>query len=105
MAVSATARAGGVAQTDKLYTRQQIEPGDAALGLYNYKARFYSTVLRLPAMHGFSEQGMTAAADEIDLLAVGGEGERGDGAALGDAAEQRPPPSICAPTRDPFRNG
>jgi RHS repeat-associated protein len=38
-------RAGGVAQTDKLYTGQQQEPGDAALGLYNYKARFYSTTL------------------------------------------------------------
>jgi RHS repeat-associated protein len=38
-------RAGGVAQTDKLYTGQQREDGDAALGLYNYKARFYSTVL------------------------------------------------------------
>jgi RHS repeat-associated protein len=38
-------RSGGVAQTDKLYTGQQIEPGDAALGLYNYKARFYSTTL------------------------------------------------------------
>ncbi len=38
-------RAGGVAQTDKLYTGQQQEPGDAALGLYNYKARFYSTTV------------------------------------------------------------
>jgi RHS repeat-associated protein len=38
-------RTGGVPQTDKLYTRQQQEPGDAALGLYNYKARFYSTTL------------------------------------------------------------
>ncbi len=37
-------RFGGVSQTDKLYTGQQIEPGDSALGLYNYKARFYSTV-------------------------------------------------------------
>jgi len=34
---------GGV-PTDKQYTGQQIEPGDA-LGLYNYKARFYSTVV------------------------------------------------------------
>jgi len=40
------ARAGGVPQTDKLYTGQREEAGDAAaLGLYNYKARFYSTVL------------------------------------------------------------
>jgi RHS repeat-associated protein len=31
--------------TDKLYTGQQQEVGDQALGLYNYKARFYSTVL------------------------------------------------------------
>jgi len=38
------ARSGGVTQTDKLYTGQQAEPGDA-LGLYNYKARFYSTTL------------------------------------------------------------
>jgi RHS repeat-associated protein len=39
-------RSGGpITQTDKLYTGQQIEPGDSALGLYNYKARFYSTVL------------------------------------------------------------
>jgi RHS repeat-associated protein len=38
------ARSGGITQTDKLYTGQQIEPGDSALGLYNYKARFYSTV-------------------------------------------------------------
>jgi len=37
-------RSGGVTQTDKLYTGQQAEPGDA-LGLYNYKARFYSTTL------------------------------------------------------------
>jgi len=36
-------RSGGVTQTDKLYTGQQQEPGDAALGLYNYKARFYAT--------------------------------------------------------------
>jgi RHS repeat-associated protein len=34
-----------VAQTDKLYTGQRQEAGDAALGLYNYKARFYSTTL------------------------------------------------------------
>jgi len=37
-------RSGGVTQTDKLYTGQQQEPGDA-LGLYNYRARFYSTVV------------------------------------------------------------
>jgi len=37
-------RSGGVTQTDKLYTGQQAEPGDA-LGLYNYRARFYSTTL------------------------------------------------------------
>jgi RHS repeat-associated protein len=34
-----------VTETDKLYTGQQIENGDSALGLYNYKARFYSTTL------------------------------------------------------------
>ena len=38
-------RSGGVAQTDKLYTGQQQEAGDAALGLYHYKARFYSTTV------------------------------------------------------------
>jgi RHS repeat-associated protein len=38
-------RSGGVTQTDKMYTGQQIENGDSALGLYNYKARFYSTAL------------------------------------------------------------
>jgi RHS repeat-associated protein len=38
-------RSGSLSQTDKLYTGQQIEPGDSALGLYNYKARFYSTTL------------------------------------------------------------
>jgi len=37
-------RSGGVTQTDKLYTGQQEEPGDA-LGLYNYRARFYSTTI------------------------------------------------------------
>jgi len=37
-------RSGGVTQTDKLYTGQQQEPGDA-LGLYNYRARFYSTTI------------------------------------------------------------
>ena len=31
--------------TDKQFTGQQEEPGDTALGLYNYKARFYSTTL------------------------------------------------------------
>ncbi|MDE3095457.1 MAG: RHS repeat-associated core domain-containing protein, partial [Chloroflexota bacterium] len=39
-------RAGAVAQTDKLYTGQRQEPGDpAALGLYDYHARFYSTLV------------------------------------------------------------
>ena len=38
-------RSGGITQTDKMYTSQQIENGDTALGLYNYKARFYSTTL------------------------------------------------------------
>jgi RHS repeat-associated protein len=38
-------RSGGVSQTDKLYTGQQQELGDAALGLYNYRARFYSTTI------------------------------------------------------------
>jgi len=37
--------ASGITQTDKLYTGQQREQGDPALGLYNYKARFYSTTL------------------------------------------------------------
>jgi RHS repeat-associated protein len=38
-------RSGSLSQTDKLYTGQQQEPGDTSLGLYNYKARFYSTTL------------------------------------------------------------
>jgi RHS repeat-associated protein len=37
-------RSATTAGTDKLYTGQQVESGDAGLGLYNYKARFYSTV-------------------------------------------------------------
>jgi RHS repeat-associated protein len=37
-------RSGAITQTDKLYTGQQAEPGDSALGLSNYKARFYSSV-------------------------------------------------------------
>jgi RHS repeat-associated protein len=37
-------RFGGITETDKLYTGQQIEPSTTGLGLYNYKARFYSTV-------------------------------------------------------------
>lgn len=40
-----TVRSGNVTQTDKLFTGQQQEPGDPALGLYDYKARFYSTAL------------------------------------------------------------
>jgi RHS repeat-associated protein len=31
--------------TDRLFTGQRQEPGDTALGLYNYNARFYSTML------------------------------------------------------------
>jgi RHS repeat-associated protein len=41
----ATRPATGTLPTGKQYTGQQIEPGDSALRLYNYKARFYSTVL------------------------------------------------------------
>ncbi|TAK60244.1 MAG: RHS repeat-associated core domain-containing protein [Dehalococcoidia bacterium] len=40
-----TRSATGSSPTDKLYTGQQEEPGDSALGLYNYGARFYSTTL------------------------------------------------------------
>jgi len=39
------ASVNGTQRTDLLYTGQRQEPGDAALGLYNYKARFYSTTL------------------------------------------------------------
>jgi len=35
----------GLVGTDKQYTGQRREPGDNALDLYNYGARFYSTVL------------------------------------------------------------
>jgi RHS repeat-associated protein len=38
-------RSGAILQTDKLFTGQRDEPGDSALGLYNYNARFYSTTL------------------------------------------------------------
>jgi RHS repeat-associated protein len=38
-------RSGSITQTDKLFTGQQVEPNDSALGLYNYKARFYSPTL------------------------------------------------------------
>ena len=41
-------RTGGIdpnTQTDERYTGEQVEPGDAGLGLYNYEARFYSTSL------------------------------------------------------------
>ena len=35
-----------ITQTDKLFTGQRVEPGDpAALGLYDYRARFYSTLV------------------------------------------------------------
>jgi RHS repeat-associated protein len=40
----ATRATTGTLPTDKQYTGQRIEPGDA-LGLYNYKARFYSTTV------------------------------------------------------------
>jgi RHS repeat-associated protein len=36
---------GPITMTDKLYTGQQEEPGDNALGLHDYNARFYSTTL------------------------------------------------------------
>jgi RHS repeat-associated protein len=36
---------GLILQTDRLYTGQRMEGGDAASGLYNYHARFYSTTL------------------------------------------------------------
>jgi RHS repeat-associated protein len=38
-------REGGVTGTDLLYTGQWQEAADAGMGLYNYKARFYSTAL------------------------------------------------------------
>jgi RHS repeat-associated protein len=38
-------REGGVTGTDLLYTGQRQEAADAGMGLYNYKARFYSTAL------------------------------------------------------------
>ena len=52
-------RSGSVTQTDKLYTGQQIENGDSALGLYNYKARFYSTTLgRFASADSWSGDGL-----------------------------------------------
>jgi RHS repeat-associated protein len=41
----ATRSTSGAVGTDKLFTGQQQEPDDPALGLYNYGARFYSTTL------------------------------------------------------------
>jgi RHS repeat-associated protein len=38
-------REGGITGTDQLYTGQRQEVGDAQMGLYNYKARFYSTAV------------------------------------------------------------
>jgi RHS repeat-associated protein len=38
-------RSGSITSTDRKFTSQREEPGDATLGLYNYKARFYSTVI------------------------------------------------------------
>jgi RHS repeat-associated protein len=38
-------RAGTLTGTDKGYTGQRAEPLDSNLGIYNYKARFYSTIL------------------------------------------------------------
>jgi RHS repeat-associated protein len=57
-------RDGGITETDKLYTGQQIEPSTTGLGLYNYKARFYSTVLGRfvssdPVMPSDSSQGLS----------------------------------------------
>jgi len=40
-------RSGSIAQTDQLFTGQRQEPVGSTLGLYNYKARFYSTTLGL----------------------------------------------------------
>jgi RHS repeat-associated protein len=37
-------RSGGITQTDKLFTGQQKESPDQSMGLYDYGARFYSTV-------------------------------------------------------------
>jgi len=42
---SATGVLAAPPQTDRLYTGQREEAGDPALGLYNYRARFYSTTL------------------------------------------------------------
>ncbi len=56
-------RTGGIAQTDKLYTGQQQEPGDAALGLYHYKARFYSTTVGRFVAADRSRDGFMAADD------------------------------------------
>jgi RHS repeat-associated protein len=41
----ATRSETGAQVTDKLYTGQRKEEAEPALGLYNYKARFYSTTL------------------------------------------------------------
>ena len=38
-------RAGGVAQTDRRYTGQRQEAAQPGLGLYDYRARYYSTLM------------------------------------------------------------
>jgi len=42
---AATGVLGALPATDRLYTGQREEAGGPALGLYNYRARFYSTTL------------------------------------------------------------
>jgi len=49
---------GAPPATGRLYTGQREEAGDPALGLYNYKARFYSTTLgRFVSAEAASDRG------------------------------------------------
>jgi RHS repeat-associated protein len=58
-------RTPGVTQTDKLFTGQRQEPGDNALGLYNYNLRFYGTTLgRFASADPFAQRPPTPADDE-----------------------------------------
>ena len=79
-------RSGAITQTDKLYTGQQQEAGDDAMGLYNYKARFYSTVTgrfvsadpkSIPATRTFLPVCRSRWLSIMDLPAKGSSSRRG----------------------------
>ena len=71
-------RAGAVARTDRLFTGQRQEVGDAQMGLYNYKARFYSAGLGRFASPDPSAKYSTVLM--MDAGRLGGTSSPGDGA-------------------------